>query len=99
MVANQRNDEPTPESLLDAFEIFDKRGLGRISTPGGGLGQIHWLGRAQGPGLALERSLSVLEGSQPYSGSILLLGRRKEKNPRENDVTGFRYFRLDSSNQ
>ena len=31
MVANQRNDEPTPESLLDAFEIFDKRGLGRIS--------------------------------------------------------------------
>ena len=30
------------------------RGLGRISTPGGGLGQIHWLGRAQGPGLALE---------------------------------------------
>ena len=31
MMANQRNDEPSPESLLDAFEIFDKGGLGRIS--------------------------------------------------------------------
>lgn len=31
MMAQQRNDEPTPESLLDAFEVFDKEGLGRIS--------------------------------------------------------------------
>jgi len=31
MMANQRNDEPTPESLLEAFEVFDKEGLGRIS--------------------------------------------------------------------
>ena len=31
MMANIKNDEPTPESLLDAFEIFDKEGTGRIS--------------------------------------------------------------------
>ena len=31
MMVNQRTDEPTPESLLDAFELFDKEGLGRIS--------------------------------------------------------------------
>ena len=30
-MANIKNDEPTPESLLDAFEIFDKEGTGRIS--------------------------------------------------------------------
>jgi Ca2+-binding EF-hand superfamily protein len=32
MMGNQKNTEPTPESLLDAFQLFDKEGKGRITV-------------------------------------------------------------------
>jgi calmodulin len=32
MMGNQKNVEPTPESLLDSFQLFDKDGKGRISV-------------------------------------------------------------------
>jgi Ca2+-binding EF-hand superfamily protein len=32
MMGNQKNTEPTPESLLDAFQLFDKKGEGRITV-------------------------------------------------------------------
>ena len=32
MMGNQKNTEPTPESLLDAFQLFDKEGRGRITV-------------------------------------------------------------------
>ena len=70
------------------------KGLGRNHIPGVGLGHI--LGRSQITGQVLVRNLNILGRTFPYSGSILILGARKEKELFGNG-NSFRYFRFNNN--
>ena len=68
------------------------KGLGRIHTPGVGLGRIS--GRSQTTRQVLVRNLNIR--TFPHSGSILILGARKEKELFGNG-NSFRYFRFNNN--
>lgn len=70
------------------------KGLGRMHAPGLGLGRIS--GRSPTPGLVLVRNLNILGRTFPHSGSILILGARKEKELFGNG-NSFRYFRFNNN--
>ena len=68
------------------------KGLGRIHIPGVGLGRIS--GRVQTTRQVLVRNLNIR--TFPHSGSILILGARKEKELFGNG-NSFRYFRFNDN--